>query len=161
MLRRILVFIVLLAFWWILSGDKNHLPLGIVSCLIVTALSGDLLFVGPQKSIGQLVGEGFRFIAFIPWLLWEIVIANFHVLRLALAPNGCKEVRPRIIRYTTKLKGDFPRFMLANCITLTPGTITVEMIGDDLFIHAISDVTAKGLEGPMEKKIGHIFGEKV
>ncbi len=166
MLRRCLFFTVLFLVWIVLSGniDGPHLTMGLISCALVTALSSDLL-IGLGSANGankRLLPISIpRLIKYLFWLLWELVLSNLHVLRLALSPSGMKDVRPRIIRFQTKLESPLARFMLANSITLTPGTITIELEGNDLFIHAINETTAKGLEGPMEKKIGRIFGQKI
>tara|TARA_R110002096_G_scaffold273422_9_gene467283 strand:+ start:21947 stop:22480 length:534 start_codon:yes stop_codon:yes gene_type:complete len=163
MLRRFIVFIFLLLIWIVLSGviDPFHIIMGVVCCALVTAISGDLVFKDGSGQPERIVIFGVRLIGYLFWLLKELVISNFHVFRLAMSPGGIKDVRPRIIRYQTKLESPFARFILANSITLTPGTITLELTERTLYIHAISDTTAEGLQGPMEKKIGRIFGQKL
>ena len=124
MLRRALIFMVLMVIWVILSGkldDPNYWIMGVISCLLVTWISGDLWLSDHQHSSGRILMEAGRFFfTYVPWLMWEVALANLHVLRLALSPSGIKEVEPRILRYQTYLKGDFARFVFANSITLTP-----------------------------------------
>jgi hypothetical protein len=83
------------------------------------------------------------------------VLANIHMFKLAFAPES--QLQPQIVRYRTGLKSDFEKFLLANSITLTPGTVTIKILGDTFYIHAISDFAAGGLDGEMERRIAHIF----
>lgn len=92
---------------------------------------------------------------YIVWLMWQVVLSNLHLLKLAF--QGPKALSPQIIRYETNLKSDFEKFLLANSITLTPGTITMKILGNTYYIHAVSDFTAKGLDGEMERRISAIF----
>lgn len=163
MLRRFIVFIFLLLIWIVLSGTMKPFNLisGVICSAFVTAISGDLVFKDRSGSPASLPLFGLRLAGYLCWLLWELILSNLHVLRLAISPGGMKEVRPRIVKFQTKLESPFARFILANSITLTPGTITMELKGQNLYIHAISETTAKGLEGPMEKKIGKIFGQEI
>ncbi|MBQ1409926.1 MAG: Na+/H+ antiporter subunit E [Oscillospiraceae bacterium] len=75
------------------------------------------------------------FLAFIAVLLWKILLANLDVLQLIL--NREKKIQPVLVHCHTCLKTEFCRFLLANCITLTPGTITVAMQDDQLTVHCL------------------------
>jgi len=161
MARRIITFIGLFAIWFTLSGMAKwpQVIMGLICCGFVTWISGDLVFVDKSKSGSQLLGQGWRILCYLPWLLKEVVVANLHVARLALSPSGPCDVSPRIVRYKMFLKSDIARFIFANSITLTPGTITMVMNDDLLYIHAISEQTEKGLYGDMERRIAAIYGE--
>lgn len=163
MVGRILVFLILAATWIVLSGkfDLFHLSLGLFSCAFITWISGDLVFENQDVRFLRWFRQTFGFLLFIPWLLWEILLANIEVLKLALSPRGIHRVRPRIVSYRTHLRALPARIMFANCITLTPGTITIKLEGDRLFVHAINETMAQGLGGTMERKIARIFGEPV
>jgi len=163
MFHRGLVFAVLAVIWIVLSGklDLFHLSLGAICCGLVTMISGDLVFVDREKSSAALLREGFRLIfGYFPWLLWQVVLANIQVLSLALEPGRSTRLDPRIVRYRTSLSSDFARFVFANSITLTPGTITLEMLGDELYVHAINQEMADGIGGDMERRIAWIYGEE-
>ena len=153
------VFLLLMGTWLILSGlfDAFHITLGLISCTIVTLMSEDLLFSDRSRSAGERVSELIRLPSYLGWLLWQIILANMHVIRLALHPDGAKEIKPRMVRIKTPLKSDFARYMLANSITLTPGTVTVKVEGDELLVHAISKVAADGLDGAMDEQIARIY----
>ena len=95
---------------------------------------------------------------YLVWMLYQIWLSNIHILRLALSPNELPGVEPKLVRIKTNLKTDFGKWMLANSITLTPGTITIDIKDDELLIHSISSLTTEGVEGDdMERKIAAIF----
>ena len=157
----IYTFLILSGFWVLLSGkfDAFHLSLGFICCLLVSYLSHDLLFDRAKR--GRNCSIPVRFFFYLPWLILEIVRANFHVARLALSPRLKEEIDPKIVTFKTRLKSELARVTLANSITLTPGTITVKVLGDEFHVHAISRKTAEGLPGGMEKRIAKVFGEEI
>ena len=77
-------------------------------------------------------------------LLIEIVKANLQVIRLVLSP--VIEVEPCLVRFRTDLRTEAARVVLANSITLTPGTLTVSLEGNDLLIHAMDRGMTRGLD---------------
>lgn len=156
-LYRVIVFAMLMVTWVVFSGllDLFHLSLGVISCGIVAWLSSDLLFQNRWRPLGRRFREMFRLFAYLGWLLWQIVLANLHLLRLAFSSRDA--LQPQIVRYESKLDTDFEKFLLANSITLTPGTVTMKIMGGTFYIHAISDLSVDGLDGEMEKRIAHIF----
>ncbi len=159
-MRYIITFLILFAFWVILSGlfDAWHLSLGVISCALVTYLSHDFLFQR-ERFQKKDITETIRFIKFIPWLLYQIVLANVHVVKIVLHPRMNDIIDPHIIRFKTKLKKDISLVTFANSITLTPGTITILIRDGYYFVHAIDMKVAGGLPGEMEERVGHIFME--
>jgi len=159
-LYRAIVFVMLLAVWLVFSGlfDPFHITLGVISCAFVTWLASDMIFADRTISLGRRCRQAFRMAGYLLWLLWQVLLANLHLLRLALSPRS--KIQPHILRYHTKLETDFERFLLANSITLTPGTVTIKIMGDTFYIHAISDVAAGGLDGEMERRIARVFASE-
>lgn len=154
-------FLLMFGFWLILSGkfDIFHLTLGLISSLLVTFMSKDILFPGTKSREG--FSEVLRFSKYIPWLFIEIFSATLHVVFLALHPRMKEKLDPRIIRFKTKLKSDMSMVTFANSITLTPGTITIRMVDGEYCVHAISEKAASGLPGEMEKRISQVFSEEL
>ncbi|MBW2675257.1 MAG: Na+/H+ antiporter subunit E [Deltaproteobacteria bacterium] len=151
-------FLMLLGFWALLSGkfDTFHLSLGVICSLIVAYLSHDLLFANVRVGDGRVIAQ--RFLRYIPWLLREIVTANFHVAYLALSPK--MPIDPQIITFRTKLESDISWVTLANSITLTPGTITIDIENREFMVHALDRKVAGDLDtGEMEDRVAHIFME--
>jgi len=156
----VLTFLFSLITWLVLSGkfDRFHLTLGVVSCLIVAYTGGHLL-LPPGRNI-HLPGVWLRFLAYLPWLLWQVFLANLHVMYLVFHPRMKELIDPRIIRFKSRLKKDMSLMIFANSITLTPGTITLYVsIWGDYTVHLIDEQSGRGLPGAMEARVGRIFGE--
>ncbi|GAA0178276.1 Na+/H+ antiporter subunit E [Clostridium sediminicola] len=84
-------------------------------------------------------------------LLKEIVIANIEVAAIVLNPKS--KINPCITTYETKLSNEFWRTILANSITLTPGTLTVSMVGNKLTIHCLKQEYVSGIIDSKFEKI--------
>lgn len=149
---------ILFIFWILLSGhfDLFHLTLGGLCAILVAYFFHDLLFVNVR--VGDIRTIVWRFIRYIPWLLGQILIANMHVAALVLRPK--MPIHPRIITFKTKLETDISRVTLANSLTLTPGTITIDIREGEFYVHALSHLVADELYGgEMEDRVAHIFME--
>lgn len=160
-LYHVLTFFILFCLWVILSGkfDLFHLSLGVISCLMVTLFSKDLLFPEPRTA-GSFT-TCIRFIRYVPWLLYQIFMANLHVLYLAFHPKMMDLIDPQIFKFDSRLKGDLSLVTFANSITLTPGTITVYVSIDGTFtVHALDKKSREGLPGEMGRRIAKTFGEE-
>ena len=151
-------FILLFAFWVILSGkfDAFHLSLGVICTFIIAYLSHDLLFANVRVGDIRVIVQ--RFVTYMPWLIYQIVTANMHVAYLALSPR--MPINPQIITFKTKLESDISWVTLANSITLTPGTITMDIQDGEFVVHALSKKVADDMNtGEMEDRVAHIFME--
>lgn len=152
-MAKVATFVVMLAFWVVMSGmfDGFHLSLGVLCCALVAFFSHDLLFFGGNRRswVRGVVGLIFYF----PWLLWEILLANLHVTYIVLHPRMMELIDPQLIRFKTKLKKPISQVTLAQSITLTPGTITVDIREDEFIIYALTKEAAEGCPGPMEDRI--------
>ncbi len=160
-LASLITFLILLCLWVLLSGrfDLFHLTLGVISCIIVTILSRDLLF--PEPKAKGLLSSWARFLRYIPWLLYQIFLSNLHILYLTFHPKMMDLIDPQIIRFQSRLKKDLSLVTFANSITLTPGTITVYVsIDGDFSVHAIDKKSREGLPGEMEERVARAFGEQ-
>jgi multicomponent Na+:H+ antiporter subunit E len=156
-MRYLYTFLIMFGFWILLSGkfDLFHLTLGLLSSGLVTLLSTDILMLDSKKN--DRLAITFRFICYIPWLLYQIVLSTLHVTFLALHPKMLDQIDPTIVTFKTNLKSNIAQVVLANSITLTPGTITIRIEGDVFYVHAISRKAAAGLPGEMEERIARIF----
>jgi multicomponent Na+:H+ antiporter subunit E len=159
-MRYFVLFSVLFLHWILWSGkfDAFHLSLGVISCALVTFLSHDL-YMERKKLSPKIIVEAFRFIKYVPWLFYQIVMSNIHVASLVLSPG--MPIDPKIIRYKTRLKTDIALVTFANSITLTPGTITADINEGEFIVHALSKKVADDLmTGEMEDKVAYIFEEE-
>jgi multicomponent Na+:H+ antiporter subunit E len=155
--------VLLFALWLLLAGslDPQELIVGGVVALLVAALvSGSVRSLsGGRAPLAKRVAYA---LAYVPYLLWQILLANIDVARRVANPR--LPISPGIVRVRTNLESPLGRLILTSSITLTPGTLTVETDGGDLFIHWI-DVTADGIEestksivGGFERYLEVIFG---
>lgn len=134
MLRAFGLGATLFAFWLALSGHYTPLLLGfgVGSCVLVVYLSHRM---GVIDAEGVPLHATFRMLAYLPWLLKEILVANIEVAKVILSPT--LDISPRTVHFRGSQKTDLGRAIYANSITLTPGTITTGVIGNDFEIHAL------------------------
>ena len=156
----LLSFFVLFAMWVVLSGrfDGFHLSLGIISSALVAMFSGSLMFSAPRPR--GVFGLWLRLAGYIPWLIYQIFLANLHVMALVFHPRMREVIAPKIITFDTRLKSDYARMLFTNSITLTPGTITVDVtVLGQFSVHCIDEASGQSLPGKMEEKIAAVFKE--
>ena len=122
--------------WLVLNGGLSLeiclLGLGVVALL---ALLTRALFGYGLRTELRFWKKLPVFAAFLAVLVWKILVANFAVLRIILDHE--KLIHPVLVRCRTGLKTEFCRFLLANAITLTPGTITVSVQDNELTVHCL------------------------
>jgi len=130
------LLVVTFVLWLALSSKFNwpELICGGLVCLIIslfaTHMYSKLGF--PSLSIKMVL----LFLVYIIVLFWEIIKANFDVAYRIIHPR--MPIKPGIVVIKTRLKSDIAKLILANSITLTPGTFTLDIIGDELLIHWIN-----------------------
>lgn len=143
MLRAFGLGALLFGFWLLLSGHYTPMLIGfgVGSTTLVVYLALRMDVVDHESLPLQLHG---RFWRYAPWLLKEILVANLHVARIILTPS--LPISPIMVHYRSSQKTDLGRAIYANSITLTPGTITTGIRGDDLEVHSITWVDVDGRE---------------
>lgn len=134
-MRYITVFILALIFWLLLTFrfTLSDIIVGSIAAFLCSALFARYYFHNVSKFL-----QPHRYLWFIIYLFFFIIAcikANFDVAYRVLHP--AMPIRPGIVKVKTTLKSEFARTLLANSITMTPGTITVDIIDDDFYIHWI------------------------
>ncbi len=160
-MRKIIQFAVLFILWLLLtwSLDWQDIAVGLIFSLITVLLLSDIFLQKATRLVNPI--RIFWFIIYIPYLLWEIIKANFDVAYRVLHP--ALPIHPGIVKVKTTLKTDMGQTFLANSITLTPGTLTVDIIDDHLYVHWINVKTddpekqTKIIVDRFEKIIRRIF----
>lgn len=160
-MRKIIQFAVLFILWLLLtwSLDWQDIAVGLIFSLITVLLLSDIFLQKVTRLVNPI--RIFWFIIYIPCLLWEIIKANFDVAYRVLHP--ALPIHPGIVKVKTTLKTDMGQTFLANSITLTPGTLTVDIIDDHLYVHWINVKTddpekqTKIIVDRFEKIIRRIF----
>jgi multicomponent Na+:H+ antiporter subunit E len=152
-MARLVTFFIMFFFWILISGmfDAFHLSAGVIACLLVAVFSHDLIFYG-RPDLPWLV-DIFAVLAYLPWLFYQIVVASLEITYIVLHPRMLEIIDPRLVRFRTRLRSTLARVTLAQSITLTPGTITVNMFGNEFTVYALTQKAAESLPGEMEERI--------
>lgn len=138
------MILVLFALWLVFNGKVTLeiVLFGIVLSAAVYLFCWKFLEYSPKRELLALrllpQGIGYFFV-----LVWEIVKANCAAIALIVSPKY--EVEPVLVTFRTELKTDLARTVLANSITLTPGTITVELTDEEFKVHCLDKEMAEGL----------------
>jgi len=135
MIKRFTQFIIYFIIWLLLTWSLKfqEVMVGLVVAFIVTFLTRDLFpdeiikFINPVRLFWAII--------YLPYLIFYIILANFDVAYRVLNPN--LPIVPGIVKVKTTLKSELAKTILANSITLTPGTLTVEIDEDDYYVHWI------------------------
>ncbi|MDH5672489.1 MAG: Na+/H+ antiporter subunit E [Myxococcales bacterium] len=122
---------------------------GVLSCGLVYWIAQRLRAAAPEHGERTL---GWSVVPYLPWLLLEIVKADLAVAKIVLDPK--MPISPRIIRVKASQRGDGARVLFANSITLTPGTISLAVREDHIWVHALSKEIGDDLQsGEMDQKV--------
>jgi multicomponent Na+:H+ antiporter subunit E len=148
---QILGFIIALAVWLMLTWkiEINNIAIGTVFSLLATMFFGELLTVTPERALHPL--RYLWFLYYLPVFLWQMAKSNIDVAYRVLHPK--LPINPGLIKIKTNLKSDISKALLANSLTLTPGSTTVDIIGDHLYIHCIDVDRPVREEAEMFEKI--------
>ena len=135
-MKRFLHFLILLGIWMLLTWSIawQEILVGVVIALIAELLLGDIFPIGAVKIFSpvRLFWMGIYAVVFSAY----VIRANFDVAYRVL--NLYMPIRPGIVKVKTRLKSDMARTFLANSITLTPGTLTIDCIDEYLYVHWIN-----------------------
>ena len=148
----------LFVLWLLLSGHYEPFTtiLGALSCAFVVWIAHRMDVVDREAHPIHL---SWRILVYWPWLLWEIVKANIDTARIILTPR--LPIRPRVIEVTATQSDEVGLTIYGNSITLTPGTVTIDIIGDQMEVHSLADVFAEGLEsGEMDRRVTALEGKR-
>jgi multicomponent Na+:H+ antiporter subunit E len=152
LLRLLSTVVVLFCFWLLLSGIYTpFLVCAGLACSVVVVLfarrmdlvdhEGHPVHLAPRALLG-----------YWPWLLKEIVKSAWDVSKIIVHPR--LPVSPTVVRVKYTQKTDLGRTVFANSITLTPGTISIEVGNDEILVHALTRSGADSLaEGEMDRRV--------
>lgn len=142
----LLMFVVMLAFWLLisLSYDWQHIITGVILSLMLVAFWDKLALREDAPHTGFTPRQVWLVITYLLYLVKDIIVANINVAIIVLSPK--LPISPGLVIMKNELKKDLPRAFFANSITLTPGTITVDLEGDLLIVHAFTRGTAVGVQ---------------
>ena len=147
--------IALFALWLLLSESFNpvHMAIGFGAALGVALLNSS------EQSLTEYRVRWIGLLVYAPWLFGRILASGMHLTYLILHPS--LPLNPQVIRHRTRLSGDTAITILGNSITLTPGTVTVEVNGNELEVHALDEASgADVISLRLENKIAGLFTRK-
>jgi multicomponent Na+:H+ antiporter subunit E len=158
-----LSFISLMLFWIAMSGflDAIHLTFGVLSVGGVLMLNYQLkkhrFYTDDMDNLDEL--RLFRAAYYFFWLIYQIIIAGFHVLGIILRPS--MPIEPSIIKFRVDLPSSHAKMILGNSITLTPGTLTIDIEGDLFIVHSLDDASFESLKNDqMPRQVLQLFEEE-
>ena len=149
--RFVISFINLALLWMLLSGylKSNLLILGALSCILVTILA---TMMKVYLSNDERFKFAIRMPFYLPWLFKEILLANLSVARKVLLAGST--IQPQCVKTKPSQKTNTGIALLANSITLTPGTISIDYDDENLLVHALTDESTQGvIDRDMDKRI--------
>lgn len=152
MLRRISLGLALFAFWLLLSGHYTPflLAAGVASSLFIVWFSDRPMSVVDRE--GHPIHLTLGAFTYWPWLLWEIAKSAWDVTKRILDPK--LPISPVLVRLKASQETAAGRVTYANSITLTPGTITLELQDHALLVHALTREGAESLKGgDMDRRV--------
>ena len=147
----------LFVLWLLLSGHYDSpllLTLGVISSIAVVFIAQRMDVIDHECVPLQV---RFGFIGYLAWLTKEIILANIAVAKIILSPS--LPLGPLLCRVKTSQNTDVGRVIYANSITLTPGTVSVEVEDGDIIVHAISgDLARDTANGDMDRRVTAVEG---
>jgi len=160
-MRYVTVFILSMLFWLILTFEFTvpNIIVGAAASVITSLIFTRFFIINVYKLIQP--HRYFWFLVYLAVFIWECIKANLDVAYRVLHP--AMPIRPGIVKVKTELKSEMAKMLLANSITMTPGTISVDIIDDYLYIHWIyissedPEVYTKIITGAFEKYIKRII----
>lgn len=159
-MKYVATFLVLFSVWVLLAGTELYeLAVGgVVSIILAVILSNLVSFTIDFKFPIRLLVFVF---AYIPVFIYQLVLANLDVAYRVLSPKI--PLNPGIVKVPSDLEGDFAKLTLANSITLTPGTLTIDVVDGDFYIHTVNvkgqtpEENKKNISSAFERLLGGIF----
>lgn len=146
----------LFGFWLALSGHytPTFIVVGAICAVLIVTYSVRMSVVDEE---GHPVHLALRAITYWPWLMVEIAKAAWDVTRIILSPS--LPISPTMIKIKAEQKTGLGVSIFANSITLTPGTISVDVEGGEILVHALSKAGADDLEeGTMNRRVSQFEG---
>jgi len=161
-LSKVIFETIVLFLTWILlteSFASSELVFGFLISLIISLGTANVF---TEHGLSHLHPKRlFYSIVYIPYYIYQVIKANVIMAMIVLSPR--LPIKPGIVKVKTNLKTDVGKLALANSITLTPGTITMDVDDDELFVHWIFvkdeslDGATKSIVSPFEKFLKEIF----
>lgn len=138
--------------------DAIHIGMGVVTVIGVLYVNYQLkshtFFDDDMNDLRDL--RFGRAIYYIGWIIVQIVISGFHVMSVIIKPS--MPIRTTILTFRADLPSAHARMILGNSISLTPGTLTIDIVGDTFTVHALDRNTYQGIvDDSMPRQVLKLF----
>jgi multicomponent Na+:H+ antiporter subunit E len=145
MMVSMFIFTLMMAFWLLISASVHwqHILAGAVFSIILTLFWSNL-HISSGNTTNFTIRQGYLLFKYFIKLVFEVIIANINVAMIVLNPR--LPISPGIVIMRCDLERALLRVLYVNSITLTPGTITVELEDNLLIVHALTEDMAHGVE---------------
>ncbi len=132
-IRFILTTIFLFVVWILFTADMGLFPLlfGFLASLLTSWLTYHIFMPEHQPHLRFFIPNPFYLIKYLVLVVYSLYASSFKVVKAVFTGN----TNPRIVHFRTRLQSDIARTSLANTITLTPGTVTLDLNNDHLIVH--------------------------
>lgn len=156
--------VILSVFWLLLSGR-----IGLQYFLFMAGAVGLVVWMNPERPFRRVPGaadvgmagmlkRGVSLLRYLAWLVWNVMKANIDVAYRILAPS--MPIRPRLMVFRVDMESEVARALVANSITLTPGTVTIDLDDYHVLVHAIHpDASGAVTSGDLQNVVAPVFGE--
>ncbi len=152
--------VILFAFWLMITWSLHYQQViaGLICCLIVVWFCRDILIFREERP-AITISTIIKVIKFVVLHFIAVVEANIQVAKIVLSPK--MPISPTVIEFKTQLKNDLCKVILANAITLTPGTLTIDLEDDVYLVHALTKQNALDVvDWDLAVKLMDIEGEE-
>ena len=156
----------MMALWFVMSGktETKFIIFGACSSVLAALVCVRQLSIKGTRTdtvYYMLTIDPLRGLVYYLWLILQIIKSAIYVSRVAL--SGMKDVDPSIVWFKAYYDNPAARTLLANSITLTPGTITIDITDDGIYsVHALTRELCEGvLDGSMQAKVAWAYGETI
>lgn len=157
-MRHTLYLLLTLAIFWLLNSGHTSilmLSLGAASIAFVLFIVHRMDVVDHES---QPLDLSLKLPSYLVWLGKELVLSNLAVVRHIWLGNG--SISPAIDTITASQKTDMGKVIYANSITMTPGTITIDLVGDQVMVHALLKENIQVLKtGEMDRRVTQLENE--
>jgi multicomponent Na+:H+ antiporter subunit E len=160
-IRFMITALTLFGLWLLFATSLSGFALaaGAVGSIIIAGLTYDVFIAKHQANIRFILPNPIWVLLYLPLLVFKLYGSSILMLIAVFTGN----INPRIVHFKTRLRSDFARMLLANSITLTPGTITLDLNDDHLTVHWMFSTTShakaagNAVKGAFERVIGRIW----
>lgn len=165
LIRFAITALVLFCVWLLFTASLETFSLvsGALGALLIAWSSHGVFIASHEVSLNSFMPRPLLFVAYLGLLLWELYVASFIMLVAVVRGPAWSKIHPRIVHFKTRMKSDLGRMVLANSITLTPGSITLDLDEDHLVVHwffcqtSNSRAAGEAVKGRLEALLGKVW----